>query len=169
MRRLAPFALLAALGGMTLSACSTTRSNATDLTPEAAQAFVVAAASSDMFEIESSRLALQRSQDPRIRAYAEMMIRDHTNMSSQLRAAATEAGVGLPTQMLPMHEEMIVALERAANFDATYRQQQEVSHERTLRLMDNYARRGDVPRLRGVAAAAVPVVRGHLEEMRGGN
>jgi hypothetical protein len=32
--------------------------------------------------------------------------------------------------------------------------------------MDNYARRGDVPQLRGVAAAAVPVVRAHLDHIR---
>ena len=165
MRRLAPLALLAALGGMSLSGCATVGPGM-DLTPEAAPAFVAMAASSDMFEIESSRMALQRSQSPMIRMHAEMMIRDHSNMSAQLRAAAASAGLGVPTQMLPMHVAMLNELSRSANFDATYRRQQVVSHEQSLALMDNYARRGDVPALRGVAAAAVPVVRGHLDHIR---
>lgn len=163
MRRLAPFALLASLGGLSLAGCATTP--AMDMTPEVAPAFVAMAASSDMFEIESSRMALQRSQDAMIRMHAEMMIRDHTNMSAQLRAAAQSAGLNVPMQLLPMHAAMLNELSRSANFDAVYRRQQVLSHQQSLALMDNYARRGDVPQLRGVAAAAVPVVRGHLDHI----
>jgi putative membrane protein len=165
MRRLAPLALFAALGSMSLSACSTTNP-AMDMTPEAAPAFVAMAASSNMFEIESSRMALQRSQDPMNRMHAEMMIRDHSNMSAQLRSAAASAGLAIPPQMLPMHAALLNELSRSSNFDATYRRQQVMSHQQSLALMDNYARRGDVPQLRGVAAAAVPVVRAHLDHIR---
>ena len=42
---------------------------------------------SDSFEIESSRLALQRSRSPRIRNFANMMVRDHTMTSTALMAA----------------------------------------------------------------------------------
>jgi putative membrane protein len=164
MRRLAPLALVAALGGMSLSACST-MAPMMDMTPEAAPAFVAMAASSDMFEIESSRLALQRSRNAMVRMHAEMMIRDHTNMSAQLRAAAASAGLGVPPAMLPMHAAMMNDLMRSGDFDRTYRAQQLLSHRQALALMDNYARRGDVPQLRGVAAAAVPVVRSHLDHL----
>jgi putative membrane protein len=149
---------------MSLSACAT-MNPAMDMTPEAAPAFVAMAASSDMYEIESSRLALQRSRDNMNRMHAEMMIRDHTNTSAQLKAAASSAGLGVPMQMLPMHQALLDQLSRSANFDATYRNQQIMSHRQTLALMENYARRGDVQQLRGVAAATVPVVRGHLDHM----
>src|SRR5687767_3842162 len=39
--------------------------------------FVPTATSSNLFEIESSRLALQRSRDPEVRRFAQQMIRDH--------------------------------------------------------------------------------------------
>jgi putative membrane protein len=94
-----------------------------------------------------------------------MIIRHHTNMCAQLRAAAASAGLGVPTQMLPMHLAMLNDLSRSANFNAAYRQQQVLSHQQALALMDNYARRGGVPQLRGVAAAAVPVMRGHLDHL----
>jgi putative membrane protein len=68
--------------------------------------------------------------------------------------------------MLPMHAAMLNELSRSSNFDATYRRQQLLSHQQSLALMENYSRRGNVPQLRGVAAAAVPVVRGHLDQLR---
>lgn len=159
MRRLAPLAVLA---GVSLSACATAPGMTT---PRTAPAFVAMAASSDMYEIESSRLALLRTREPMLRRHAELMIRDHSNTSTQLRAAAASAGLGVPVQMLPMHAQMLSDLERATNFDATYRAQQVSSHRQALALMDTYSRRGDVPQLRGVAAAAVPVVRGHLDHI----
>jgi putative membrane protein len=163
MRRIAPLALVAALGGLSLSGCATTPGMT--MAPTAAPAFVAMAASSDLYEIESSRLALQRTQAPMLRMHAEMMIRDHTNTTAQLKAAAASAGLGVPAQMVPMHAQMLNQLTRSSNFDATYRAQQITSHRQALVLHETYARRGDVPQLRGVAAAAVPVVRGHLDHL----
>ncbi|GAA4024163.1 DUF4142 domain-containing protein [Sphingomonas swuensis] len=164
MRALIPLALVASLGGLGLSGCATT--GAMDLTPEAAPAFVALAASTDRFEIESSRLALQRSRDPMIRMHAEMMIRDHGQTSAQLASAATSAGLAVPGEMLPMHSAMLAELTSAAAFDPAYRGQQLTSHQQALSLHQNYARNGSVPALRGAAASAVPVVRMHLDHLR---
>src|SRR3954468_4823152 len=51
-------------------------------TPTKAAQFVPMAASSDLYEIESSRLALERSQSPAIKQFAQMMI-DHHTMTTQ--------------------------------------------------------------------------------------
>jgi putative membrane protein len=155
---------------MPLAACSTmmmgdpsASTRRVEMTPVLASGFVPMAASSDMYEIESSRLALTRSQNAMIRMHADMMIRDHTNTTRQLTAAAQTAGIGVPTAMMPMHRAMLDALMRSSNFDATYKQQQVVSHGQALALHSNYAARGDNVALRGVAAATVPVVRAHLQ------
>lgn len=163
MRRLVPLALVAALGGISLSGCAT--APGMTMTPRVAPAYVAMAASTDMYEIESSRMALQRSRVPMNRMHADMMIRDHINTTAQLTAAARSAGLGVPMQMLPMHAAMLNELARSGNFDATYRNQQITSHRQAIALHDNYARRGDVPQLRGLAAATVPVVRGHLDHI----
>lgn len=164
MRSFAPLALLTAIGGLSLGGCMT--GPGLDLTPRRAPAFVAVAASSDMYQIESSRLALQRSRDPMVRMHAEMMIRDHANTSARLRSAAATVGLGVAVQMLPIHQNMLNALRGSADFDASYRQQQRLSHEQALRLHITYSRFGDVPQLQGVAAAAVPIVRGHLDHLR---
>lgn len=166
LRRLAPFALLAALGGLSLAGCATYGAPVVDMTPERAPAYIALAASSDMYEIESSRMALQRSRDPRHTAFANQMIRDHGNTTAQLTAAARSIGLGVPMTLMPMHRAMLDELARSRNFDAVYHRQQVMAHEQALALHDNYARRGDNQAMRNVAALAVPVIRGHLSHLR---
>ncbi|PLU74096.1 hypothetical protein BMJ21_04210, partial [Sinorhizobium medicae] len=60
--------------------------------------FVTMAASSDMFEIQSSQLAVANSKQDSVRQFAEMMIADHTKASQELKTAAGEASVTLPAQ-----------------------------------------------------------------------
>jgi predicted outer membrane protein len=62
------------------------------LTP---QSFRAAAVISDTFELESSRIALERSRNPRVRGFAQQMIQDHTMTSRALMGGS--AGVGVPT------------------------------------------------------------------------
>ncbi|CAA9493046.1 MAG: hypothetical protein AVDCRST_MAG39-894 [uncultured Sphingomonadaceae bacterium] len=176
-------ALLAAAAALSLSACAATvdeggdgssasaSAAAGDMTPETASAFVPMAASSDTFEINSSQLALQRATGADTRAYAQMMIRDHSNTTQQLSAAARTSGIEPPPPgtMLPMHQALFEQLQNAgtgAAFDRTYWTLQAQSHQMALDLHSNYARNGDQPALRQVAQTATPIVRMHLEEAR---
>ncbi|HZF94534.1 MAG TPA: DUF4142 domain-containing protein [Allosphingosinicella sp.] len=142
-------------------------SAASSMTPTQAQAYVRLAASSDMFEIESSRLALQRSQNAQIRQFAQMMIDHHTDTTMQLSAAARASGQMVPTAMVPAHAQLVAALRASASvgaFDRLYVTQQRLAHQQALALHSNYAARGDTPALRTVANAATPVVRAHLQQ-----
>jgi len=53
-----------------------------------APTLVRTASASDAFEIQSSRLALERSGNPRVRAFAEHMINDHSMTTAQLSQSA---------------------------------------------------------------------------------
>lgn len=130
--------------------------------------FMTMAASSDQFEIQSSQLALQASQNPAVRNFANMMIAHHTATTQNLAAAAQSAGlVPPPPQLVPQHQALLDQLRAAgsgASFDAAYKQAQIQSHTEALQLMQGYANGGDVPALRQVAAAAVPIVTQHLQQ-----
>ena len=51
------------------------------------QDFVKTVASSDMFEIETSRVVNERSQSQDVQNFAAAMIRDHEKTSSELKGA----------------------------------------------------------------------------------
>lgn len=173
------FLLAAAACATLLAGCSTMGSDGSagsrgamgtamsaDMTPENRTAYVELAASSDMYEIQSSQMASSRAQNPALRNFAQMMITDHTNTSQQMMAAAQAAGLPPMTpRLLPMHADMLARLQDmdGAGFDREYARQQLMAHEQALALHGNYAARGDTPALRVVAGAAVPVIRRHLE------
>lgn len=138
-------------------------------TPTNRTAFVQMAASSDMFEIQSSQMAMSRSQNPAIRQFAQMMVTDHTSMSQQLMAAAQASGMPpMSPRMMPMHANMLARLNASSGvaFDRAYASQQLTAHQMALALHSNYAARGDTPALRAVASTAVPVVSQHLNMVR---
>ena len=139
-----------------------------DMTPSNASGYVQMAASSDMYEIQSSQLAASRAQNTQMRSFANMMIRDHTNTTQQLTAAASAAGITPPMAMLPMHAQMVERLQArtGADFDREYARQQRMAHQQAVALHSNYAARGDTPALRAVASAAVPIVTQHLQVVR---
>ncbi|MGL4964038.1 MAG: DUF4142 domain-containing protein [Inquilinus sp.] len=53
----------------------------------------VQTAMSDMFEIKSGKLALEKSSKPDVKAFAQMMVDDHAQLAQKVAAAA--AGLGM--------------------------------------------------------------------------
>lgn len=132
--------------------------------PLAAPTYMAMAASGDQFEIQSSQMALQMSQNPAVQSFARLMIAHHQAMSANLMSAAQSAGLTPPPPtLMPNHQQMLQQLQASgANFDEAYKQAQIMSHQESLALHQNYANGGDVPALRQVAGAAVPIVQQHL-------
>lgn len=133
--------------------------------PLMAPGYMAMAASSDQFEIQSSQMALQMSQNPAIRSFAQMLITDHTRMTQQLVATAQSAGLTPPPPTLMPEDQQMLDQLRAApmgTFDVAFRDAQVMAHQKALALHQNYASGGDVPALRTLATGAVPAIQGHL-------
>ena len=135
----------------------------------AALPFLQLAGESAVFEISSSPVALQRSQDPAVRRYAAMLVEHHTLTTNQALAAAKAAGLLPPPPVLqPDKRDRITRLFAGdpAGFDREYLSQQVPAHEAALALHRTYAEGGDTPQLKTVAQGAVPIVTSHLEKAR---
>ena len=134
--------------------------------PLLAPGFLVQAGSANEFEIESSQLALQASQNPAVRNFANVLITDHTQLGQQVGAAATSARLQPPPPtLLPPQQAMLDQLRAAGtgySFDQAYQQSQISAHQQGITLMQNYATGGDVPVLRTTAANAIPMMQRHL-------
>ncbi len=122
----------------------------------------------DKFEIESSRLALDKSANPAVRDFARDIIAAHTATSEDLKAVADRTIVGgmvtPPPRLDPQHLEMYHALEASfgSDFDREFIAQQFSAHRQALAFTEGYARHGAVPELRAFARRTAPVIRDHL-------
>jgi len=157
-----------AQAGMTDSAMQASAPTAAQ-TPTDARSYVTMAGASDLFEIQSSELALEKSRNARVREFAQMMITHHRMTTEQVTAAARAAGMTPPApQLNSMQRDMMTKLQSASatDFDRTYIEQQRQAHQMALALHQTYAARGDTPQLQQVARTAVPIIQQHIAKAR---
>jgi len=132
--------------------------------------FVAKAATGDMFEIESSKIALERSKNPDVKAFAQMMIDVHTKTTRGLGDAIANSGLTLtPPTALPQDRIDALADLREAkpeDFDKKYMDAQVDGHQAALDLMTRYAQDGDNASLKAAAMATAPVVQQHLDKAK---
>ena len=131
--------------------------------------FIKTAGASDLFEIREGKLAADRSQDPRVRAFAEQMVQAHMQTTEAMKQAIHQAGLPEPPapELGPGQKIMIDELkdEKGRDFDHLYLVQQAGAHHEALGVMQTYAAQGDTPALRQAAAMTAPLVGRHLAEV----
>jgi putative membrane protein len=131
-------------------------------------AFVENAGQGNMYEIEAAKIAEQKSKNPDVKAFAKMMVTDHTALANEMKPLILKAGKTPPTKLDQRRNGFIDNLKAAgpADFDKTYIDQQVAAHEETLSLMQGYADNGDDPALKAAAGKAVPIVQKHLDRAK---
>lgn len=131
--------------------------------------YVMTAGASDLYEITSSQVLLETTQDPKLRAFAQMMITDHTKSTADVKAAAARSRVkAMPPKLTPLQQELVTELraEQGTARDAAYVAQQKASHGQALNVQKAYAMEGTAPALKAAAATIVPVVEHHIMELK---
>jgi putative membrane protein len=128
--------------------------------------FVKLAAITDMFEIQSSELALERGNAAEKR-FAEAMISDHKKTSDELKAMVSsgDVKVELPTVLDSVHQSKLDKLKslEGADFSSRYVLHQVSGHKDAVSLFERYANGGDNPKLKDWAGKTLPVLRHHVE------
>ena len=148
--------------GAAASEASATPAMPTPSTPD----FVNAAAATDMFEIQAAKIAGKRSTNADVKAFAAMMIHDHTQSTANLKAAikASGASVTLPSDLPGDKKAKLDALTAAApaDFDKAYMDSQVAAHQDALGVMQAYGANGDTPQIKDFAGTTASVVQAHL-------
>lgn len=136
----------------------------------AAPDFVAKAAASDMFEVAAAGVAAKRATDPKVKAFAQMMVKDHTKSTADLKKAIADSGqtltppAALPADLQAKVDELNTVA--AADFDKAYMNGQVDAHQNALNLLQRYAQDGDVAQIKAFAAATAPTVQKHYDEAK---
>lgn len=138
--------------------------------PVSTEDYVEKAAIGDLFEIQSSELATEKSGNEEVTAFAEMMIRDHSKSSEALKSALSEGetDIDVPTALDAAHEEKLQQLQAVEGdeFDRRYLEIQVEAHEKALALHQGYAESGDDAALKAHAGTVAPTIAMHLETVK---
>lgn len=130
--------------------------------------FLTTVAGSNLFEIESSKLALAKSGNEKVKGFANQMIADHTQAGTKFKQAVAEAKLTPPAEKLDTRHQAILddlTKRDGAGFDQAYVKAQHDAHVEAVGLFDAYARSGDNARLKQFAAETLPTLKQHLQHV----
>lgn len=125
--------------------------------------FVDEASASGIAEIETSKLALQKSTSADVKAFAQDMINDHSAANKELAALAAKKKLKVATdaELMAKAKSMILKLRDGESFDEAYAQNQVKAHKATIELFNKAAVSPDAE-IASFATATLPKLQHHL-------
>jgi putative membrane protein len=154
------------MGTGTNTTAATPAMNATPLNREDSM-FVMEAAMGGMMEVESSRMAQNMATNPRVKAFAEMMIRDHSNANTELKSLASAKGMMLPDSMPKKMQDHMAEMQKmkGSAFDKHYVSMMRNDHKKDISKFEKAANSAADADLKNWAAKTLPTLKMHRDSV----
>lgn len=130
--------------------------------------FVTEAANGGMAEVELGQLAQQKGQSPDVKAFGEMMIKDHAKANDELKALAQTKNITLPAAIDADQQKVKDELSKKSgkDFDKAYINDMVKDHEKDVKLFEDASKNLKDADLKAFAEKTLPVLKGHLEHCK---
>ena len=127
--------------------------------------FAKMAAQGGIFEVKSSQIALQKSQNPQVLNVAKRMVKEHSAANAELKTVAQDNKMTLPMETDPMHKAVISKISglSGAAFDKAYMGSQEKAHTDTVKLFESEISTGKNAGLTAFASKNLPEIEDHTK------
>jgi predicted outer membrane protein len=126
--------------------------------------FVKKAAMAGMTEVELAKVALDKSQNAKVRAFAERMVADHGKANTELASIAKRKNLQVPTAIDAEHKAKIdkMSSKSGAAFDAAYTEHMNADHAKALALFEGASKSKDAD-LSAFAKKTLPTIAQHKQ------
>lgn len=126
--------------------------------------FVKKAALGGMTEVELAKLAQSKSQDPKIKSFADRMVKDHGKANTELAGIAKGKGLDVPSSLDAEHQGMVKEMsgKSGSDFDAAYSKHMVMDHAKTIALFNGATQNSD-PDLAAFAKKTLPTLKEHKQ------
>ena len=127
--------------------------------------FVMMADEGNTAEITASQIALKKSKNPDVRAYAQQMITDHMKLRSDMAPFAQKFSVMTPQPLNPTHkaEDQQLGALSGAKFDMAYIRNMDQDHHKTLGMFNNEIATTSNMDLKAAVQQGQPVISQHTD------
>ena len=124
------------------------------------KSFTEKAAKGGAMEVAISQVAVQRSTNPQVKAFAEKMVEEHTSANESLMSIASATNVKLPEKEVDTDKW---TKKDASEFDKDYVDKMVSDHKETVELFQKEADKGKDAELTAFARKTLPTIQEHLE------
>lgn len=157
--------------GMTLLAAglliTVPRANAAITVSMADKNFILAAAQGGMTEVKLGELAAQNGKRDDVKAFGQMMVKDHSAINDDLKALAAQKGVTLPDSLDAKHQAMVdkMAALTGSKFDHAYITGMIKDHKMDAKEFKAESAETKDADIKSFVDKSIPVVDGHLKRI----
>jgi putative membrane protein len=132
------------------------------------EAFVRVAVRGGLAEIKLGKLAMDQGSNEGVKAFGTRMVAEHTKVGDQLKEAAKEENIGLPTDIAAKDQANYDRLSKLSggDFDQAYAQEMVKDHQQDLRDFQREANHGNDDVIRSFASETVPTIQQHLDQAK---
>ena len=127
--------------------------------------FAKMAAQGGLFEVKSSQMALQKSQNSQVINVAKRMVKEHGAANEELKTVAQNYKMTLPTDTDAKHKAILAKLSGLSGtaFDKAYMGSQEKAHTDTVNLFEKEIATGKNAGLTAFASKNLPDIEDHTK------
>jgi len=127
-----------------------------------ARHFLIVSSIKNLQEISAGQIAVKKAQQPAVRDFAQMMVKDHGVAEQQLLALAKRKGIMLPAAATTGVQPDLNLKNAGVKFDQLYMHAMVAGHGNTVQMFENYAMTGKDPDVRAFAQQLLPALKTHL-------
>lgn len=122
-------------------------------------------AQANVDEVAAAKVALSKSDDAKVKNFAQQMIDDHGAALKEIAAAAAPKNIKLPSAPDAKHKTSIERMKKLspADFDRQYMQAAVEDHRAALDLLEKIQAKATDQDLKSLAQKMEPTVQGHLK------
>ena len=142
-----------------------TSASASSQLDHADRKFLEQAAEDGMKEVEVSRTVASKAADPGVKAFAERMVKDHTDANKKLMDLAQSKGVNIPTDLKRGDRKDVDKMAKMDpdKMDRSYMKDQVKDHKRDVKEFDKEAKNAKDADVKKFAADTLPTLQEHLQ------
>jgi putative membrane protein len=130
--------------------------------------FLDKAAQGGQAEVQLGKLAQDKSQDPKVKSFAERMVKDHSQANQKLESLASSKGVTLPTSLNAEDQKEKDRLSKlsAEQFDHAYMSYMVKDHTQDVSEFRKESESAKDPDVKQFASQTLPTLESHLQEAK---
>jgi putative membrane protein len=143
------------------------RANAATTVSTADKDFILAAAQGGMTEVKLGELAAQKAMRDDVKAFGQMMVKDHSAINDDLKALAAQKGVTLPDSLDAKHQAMVdkMAALKGSEFDDAYIASMINDHKADAKEFKAEAAETNDADIKSFLGKSIPIVDRHLQRI----
>ena len=150
--------MVAAILGLALSVGANAQVSKKD------QEFLNKAAVGGLYEVEEGRLAQEKANSSDVKAFGEMLVKDHSSANDELKALATSKSAVLPSELPAEKKNRLAKVAEAKHFDKEFIREVGIDdHRKDIKLFEKASKNADDPQIKAFAAKTLPALVNHRE------